>query len=208
MLVITNRTLCSDDFLHRINEIASQHPEGIILREKDMEPDSYLQLANECNKICKNYNVSFGINGGIEAARQLGISWIHLSVPLFIKYHNDIGDFKRIGVSVHSLEEAIKMEELGASYLIAGHIFTTKCKEDLKPRGTIFLRQICDNVSIPVYGIGGIHLNNISQIMDTKAAGFCIMSELMECENPGDRVKTYNLLKPYKSSKVTRSIHE
>ena len=50
----------------------------------------------------------------------------------------------------------MEAERLGATYVTAGHIFTTDCKKGLPPRGLDFLKNVCDAVTIPVYGIGGI----------------------------------------------------
>ena len=66
--------------------------------------------------------------------------------------------FKVIGTSVHSVEDAIKAEQLGATYMTAGHIFATDCKKGLPPRGLDFLKNVCDAVEIPVYAIGGINI--------------------------------------------------
>ena len=48
-----------------------------------------------------------------------------------------------VGVSVHTVEEAIFVEKHGGSYLMAGHIFATDCKKGLMPRGIEFLKEIC-----------------------------------------------------------------
>ena len=50
----------------------------------------------------------------------------------------------------------MEAERLGAAYVTAGHIFTTDCKKGLPPRGLDFLKNVCDAVTIPVYGIVGI----------------------------------------------------
>ena len=86
-----------------------------------------------------------------------------------------------IGASVHSPEEAVLAEKLGASWLIAGHIFATACKPDLPPRGLDFLRNVCSSVSIPVYAIGGITPERLPAIMQAGAAGCCGMSQMMQC---------------------------
>ena len=65
-------------------------------------------------------------------------------------------NLQRLGISIHSVEEAKEAEQLGASYLTAGHIYATDCKRGLPPRGLGFLKEVCREVSIPVYGIGGI----------------------------------------------------
>lgn len=92
---------------------------------------------------------------------------------------------KVIGTSVHSLEEALEAERLGASYVTAGHIFSTECKPGLEPRGLTFLQKICEGVKIPVYAIGGIHPENLEKIAQTGAAGACMMSEFMRAEYTG-----------------------
>ena len=47
------------------------------------------------------------------------------------------------------------------------------------------MKEVCDAVTIPVYGIGGIGPGNISQVRETGAAGACVMSRLMTCDAPG-----------------------
>jgi thiamine-phosphate pyrophosphorylase len=69
-----------------------------------------------------------------------------------------------IAVSVHSKDEAIKACSLGASFLIAGHIFETDCKKGVVPRGLIFLKEIVNTVKIPVFSIGGITLLNVPEV--------------------------------------------
>ena len=75
-----------------------------------------------------------------------------------------------------------KAQELGASYVTAGHIYATDCKKGLQPRGLDFLRQVCAAVDLPVYAIGGIKFDE-TQWMSLKecgAAGGCIMSGMMK----------------------------
>jgi thiamine-phosphate pyrophosphorylase len=65
-------------------------------------------------------------------------------------------------------------------FLIVGHIFETDCKKGLKPRGTDFLKEICDNVNLPVFAIGGINEHTIKHLQDINIEGVCLMSGLMK----------------------------
>ena len=85
----------------------------------------------------------------------------------------------KIGTSVHSIEQAKEAVALGASCMTAGHIFSTQCKPGLAPRGIDFLKNICQTVQVPVFGIGGIHPDNMQKVLDAGAAGVCMMSEMM-----------------------------
>lgn len=87
---------------------------------------------------------------------------------------------KRIGTSIHSVEDAIFAESHGADYITAGHIFTTDCKKGLPGRGINWLKSICNAVSIPVYAIGGISDANVSMLSDCNISGYCMMSASMK----------------------------
>ena len=80
---------------------------------------------------------------------------------------------------------------VGAHCLVAGHIFSTACKPGLPPRGIGFLRAVCQSVSIPVFAIGGMSAERVSEVMGAGAAGICVMSELMTCSDPGNRIREY-----------------
>ncbi len=90
----------------------------------------------------------------------------------------------KIGRSVHSLEEAIDSEKAGADYLMFGHLFATKSKANLPPRGVEQLADICRSVSIPVIAIGGIVPETVSKLSNIKLSGIAIMSFVMTSDNP------------------------
>ena len=81
----------------------------------------------------------------------------------------------KIGVSVHSLEQALSAQELGADYVVAGHIFDTPSHALERGRGLKFLLEICENLSIKTYAIGGINFENLGKVKDAGAAGTYMM---------------------------------
>ncbi len=99
--------------------------------------------------------------------------------------------FRIIGASCHSVEDALEAQALGCTYITAGHIFATDCKKGVPPRGLAFLREVCRSVSIPVYAIGGINEKNYLQVLQTGAAGACIMSGLMCCESAEEYLRGF-----------------
>ena len=99
--------------------------------------------------------------------------------------------FSVLGASCHSVEDAVEAEKLGCTYLTAGHVFATDCKRGLPGRGLDFLKAVCQSMSIPVYAIGGISPENIADVRKAGAAGACVMSGLMGCENPSDFLKKF-----------------
>ncbi|MDY3249524.1 MAG: thiamine phosphate synthase [Candidatus Choladocola sp.] len=181
IIAVSNRHLCSRPLTVQTARVCECHPYAFLLREKDLTEPAYAKLAADILDICRSYRVPCILHTYPEAARILKCDSIHLPLDLLRKQYSDLGDFTVIGTSVHSVEEAQEAERLGATYITAGHIYTTDCKKGLPPRGTDFLRSVCSRVSIPVFAIGGIHPDpvQIREITDCGASGGCMMSEMM-----------------------------
>lgn len=190
IVCITNRNLCSGDFLTRIEEIAANQPAALILREKDLNEAQYVKLAEKVMKICERYNVNCILHCFAETAAHLGANALHMPLPLLKEMtEKDRKHFSILGASCHSPEEALEAQELGCTYITASHIFKTSCKEGLPEKGIDFLQNICRSRNIPVYALGGINQDNICSLTDSGAAGACIMSGFMQCENVNDYFK-------------------
>lgn len=194
IICVTNRHLCKDDYRERLVKIAKAHPGGIILREKDMSEEEYRELAKWFLPICRKEGTGIFLHYFYEVAMELKPDGLHLPLPLLEKICFEKGVLKadnlsdklgvtHLGASCHSLEDAIKAEQLGCTYILAGHIYDTDCKKNLSGRGVGFLKEITNKTTIPVYAIGGITPNNIKEVRAAGAAGACIMSSAMESEN-------------------------
>lgn len=184
VIVVTNMGICKDDFFKRLEEIVCVKPDAVILREKALSTEEYQNLAEKCKKICDKYKVDLIANTFISPARKAGIRKIQLPMTEFLKKCNELSDFEEIGVSVHSLDEAVLAEKLGATFLVAGHIYMTPSKPDKPSRGIEFIENICKRVSIPVMAIGGITPARVHEVTKAGAKGVCVMTPLMTCENP------------------------
>lgn len=181
IICVTNRHISEKPLPEQVKVVCNVHPKAIILREKDLPEDEYMILANEILDICTKNGVKCILHFYSNVARKLKCDAIHM--PLFKLRENQesLSGFKIIGTSVHSVEEAIEAQNLGATYISAGHIFATDCKKGVPPRGLEFLKEVCRAVTIPVYAIGGIKLSKgqMNDIIDCGAKGGCIMSEMM-----------------------------
>ena len=186
ILCITNRSLCGDDFLVRLERIASGRCAGIILREKDLSAKESEVLAEKVLPIVRARQVPCILHSYPQAAEHLGVDAIHLPLPVLKSLSGQQRrNFRVLGASCHTVEEAREAERLGCTYITAGHIFYTDCKKGLAPRGLHFLQRVCREVSIPVWAIGGICPDNFHLVKGAGARGGCVMSALMSCEDPG-----------------------
>lgn len=184
VVAVTNRHLAKRPYEEQIERICRLGPAAVIVREKDLLEETYADLAGRVKTICESYGVPCIYHTYLVAARQAGARRLHLPLALLRYWGGDQSwrkDFDQIGASVHSVEEAREAAGLGADYLAAGHLYVTDCKKGLAPRGIQFLREVCQAVPIPVYGIGGIHpgAGQVEEVCSCGAAGACIMSGMM-----------------------------
>ena len=196
--IISNRKLCENENLEKqIEKIFSDYKRKIILenfeivaltlREKDLNKNEYLKLIEKVYPICQKYKINLILhqNYDLNLDDKYKIDGIHLSYDIFKSLNQNIKaelikKYKRIGVSIHSLEEAKDVESLGASYVVAGHIFKTDCKKGLEPRGLKFVEDLSSILTIPIFAIGGIDEKNSLSVIDSGAFGICMMSSMMK----------------------------
>ncbi|WP_339120663.1 thiamine phosphate synthase [Fusobacterium nucleatum] len=195
--IITNRKLCENENLEKqIEKIFSAYKRKIILedfeiialtlREKDLDKNEYLKLVGKIYPICQKYKIDLILhqNYDLNLDEKYNIGGIHLSYEIFKSLNKNIREelikkYKKIGVSIHSIDEAKEVEMLGATYIVAGHIFVTECKKDLKPRGLNFIKNLSSILTIPIFAIGGINQENSNLVLNSGAFGVCMMSSLM-----------------------------
>ena len=196
--IISNRKLCENENLEKqIEKIFSTCKRKIFLenfeiialtlREKDLDKNEYLNLVEKIYPICKKYRINLILhqNYDLNLDKKYKIEGIHLSYEIFKSLNKNIREelikkYKKIGVSIHSLDEAKEVESLGATYVVAGHIFKTDCKKGLEPRGLNFIKELSLILTIPIFAIGGINQKNYDLVINSGAFGVCMMSSLME----------------------------
>ena len=185
IICVTNRHLCREDISERVRRLAAARPKAIILREKDLEPEEYRALAERALVACAEFGTPCVLHNFAGVARELEAKALHLPLPALRQLSAaERAAFPVLGASCHSVEDAREAEDLGCSYITAGHIFATDCKRGLPGRGLDFLARVCRGVTIPVYAIGGIAPESIANLRAAGAAGACVMSGAMTCADP------------------------
>ena len=152
----------------------------LILREKDLSKEAYAHLAKLILSRMGDEREKVILHTYWEAAMELNCPAVHLPMSIFKNHSRELQYFKTIGVSAHSLEDGLYAQQWGATYITASHIFPTACKEGMEPKGLEFLINICKNVKIPVYALGGICEKNEHLVIEAGAKGACRMSDYMK----------------------------
>lgn len=89
----------------------------------------------------------------------------------------------RLGVSVHSLEDAKIAEKKGADYIFYGHMYPSNSKPGLAPRTLPSLQEICDVINLPVIAIGGITPQRVEELILAGASGIAVISGVLQSQD-------------------------
>ena len=106
------------------------------LREKELGEEEFLREAKDMKALAAAYHVPFVINDNVELALAIGADGgpCGPAVERCVKVREKLGPDKIIGVSAHSVEEAIEAEKNGADYLGAGAVFSTSQPREMRER--------------------------------------------------------------------------
>jgi len=183
-IAVTDRRHCCRPLLTQLELICAAGADAVVLREKDLSPEKFEELAAAVLPICRRHGTELCLNTFASAAVRLGIGSVLLPAPLFRSQPRP--PVARVGVSVHSRAEGEEYIARGVDFLVYGNVFPTTCKPGLPGRGFDELRQLCLDNEVPVYAIGGITPENVQVVRDQGADGVCFMSGLMLAEDPAD----------------------
>ena len=150
------------------------------LREKELDDEAFLKEAVEIHALCQRYGVPFFVNDNVDIAIRCHAEGIHVGQEdmAAAQVRQRVGDEMMIGVSVHSVEEALEAVRHGADCLGVGAAFSTHTKADVDVLPEGMMKAICDAVDIPVVAIGGIHRENLLQLAGCGEAGIAVISAI------------------------------
>lgn len=153
------------------------------VREKDdmrLSHDEYLKEALQLRDLCHRYQVPFVIDDDVDLALETDADGVHVGQNDMEagNVREKLGPDKILGVSAHTVKEALLAQERGADYLGVGAVFPTGSKDDAEQVDRAVLSEICRAVDIPVIAIGGITRDNVLSLSGTGIAGIAVISAI------------------------------
>ena len=185
-MLITDRTRLRG---RPLEEVASQAVDGganvVQLREKDLAGGELYELAITLRAVLRG-RALFVVNDRADIALAAGADGVHLperSIPIRAA-REFVGESCLIGRSVHSVEAAVRAEQEGADYIVAGTVFATASKAGRTAAGTGLVREVADAVRVPVVAVGGITEGNIAEVVAAGASGVAVIGAIMDANDP------------------------
>ena len=155
----------------------------IQLREKRWDKDRIKQEAIKLLRICRENNVLFIVNDYVDIALEIGADGVHLGQSdMPIKEARKIcGDKLIIGLSTHSVEQAVKADKENVDYITIGPVFKTRAKDYTV--GPEIIKEILKKIKMPLIAIGGINRDNIDSVLWQGAKSVAVISAVVGAED-------------------------
>ena len=186
LYAVTDRAWLKDQTLYEQVEATLKGGVTCVqLREKELGDEDFLSEALEIGALCKRYNVPFFINDNVEVAIKCKADGIHVGQDDMSAedVRKLVGDDMMLGVSVHTVKEALDAVKAGADCLGVGAMYSTATKEDADVVSMEALKDICAAVDVPVVAIGGLGKHNIMKLAGTGVDGVALVSAIFSADD-------------------------
>lgn len=160
----------------------------IQVRAKKEKSSKLLKLAHAVVRAAQETPVLVIINDDIEAAYETGADGVHLgqedwaAIPRAERHQRLMG-LEILGISTHSLKQAMEAERDGANYIGVGPVHATGTKPEHTPVGIGLVHQVAVRVHTPFFAIGGIKLENIGDVLAAGATRVAVVSAILNAKD-------------------------
>ncbi|MGG7097257.1 thiamine phosphate synthase [Clostridium sardiniense] len=182
--LVTDYRIPFEELLEKTEEALKAGVKLIQYRDKDISTKLMCDRAEKLCNLCKSYNAIFLVNDRVDVAMAIDADGVHVGQDDMdcSLARNLLGEDKIIGVSTKTLEESKKALEDGADYLGCGAIYSTSTK-DTSVLSISDLKEIKDNINLPIYGIGGINTENITDELKGLLYGVAVITAILNSDN-------------------------
>ena len=188
LYAVTNRAWVGKmTLMEQVEAVLKNGATCVQLREKDLDEASFLAEAREMAALCRRYHVPFIVNDNVDIAIACGADGVHVGQEDMAAgdVRRRVGPNMLVGVSAHTVEEALDAVKNGADYLGLGSVFSTSTKLDVDLMSRETLQAICRAVDVPTVAIGGISRKNILDLAGSGVDGVAVVSALFGAPDPG-----------------------
>ncbi|MFH1025396.1 MAG: thiamine phosphate synthase [Nitrospirota bacterium] len=181
---ITDRKVCSLSYEGMVRLVLESGVKWVQYRDKEGSRLDIYRNALNLRSITRDHNAVFIVNDHTDIALAVDADGVHLGqddLPAQ-KAREILGKNRLIGISTHTIEQAVHAEASGADYIGFGPIFRTETKDAGSPKGVAMLDQLRSRIHIPIVAIGGINLENVRSVLATGIDAVAVASAILRTD--------------------------
>jgi thiamine-phosphate pyrophosphorylase len=186
LLLVTDRKQSRAPLARVVDEALAAGCRWLSLRERDVSANEQLALARCLRSIARHRGARVTVHGDAAIAKEAGLDGAHLRAGADIATARALlGGEALIGVSVHSVIEAERLDPGMLDYAIVGPVYETASKPGYGPAlGPAGLAAFVRATPVPIIAIGGIEPRTVADVMASGAAGVAVMGPVMRADAP------------------------
>jgi thiamine-phosphate pyrophosphorylase len=190
LLVITDRTQAKQPLADILGPAFAAGCRWASVREKDLPREAQIVLARQMLPFARDWGARLTLHGSPVLARDGDLDGVHLSAGADAAAARAmLGRHALIGISIHTAEEAARLDPAVVDYAIAGPAYATPSKPNHGPiLGMVGIEKITDATKVPIIAIGGITPGAVAEMHVAGAAGVAVMGGVMRAADPAREV--------------------
>ncbi|MDH5786409.1 MAG: thiamine phosphate synthase, partial [Chromatiales bacterium] len=160
------------DYLARLEQRLQGGTRLMQFKAKGLDEATYRRLAEKVIVLAHRYDCKVLLTGELALVDQLGADGLHLdSKALSACSARPVALNLMLAVSGHTLAAMQKGEKLGADFGVLSPVNYTSAHPDIEPLGWEGLKEVCGAVSLPIYALGGVSVEDEENAKMAGAAG-------------------------------------
>ncbi len=186
LLIVTDRQQAKRPLEHILDGAFAAGCRWASVREKDLPGEEQIVLARLLLPLARDWGVRLTLHGSPMLARDADLDGVHLSAGADAAAARQmLGRHALIGISIHKVKEAAKLDPHIVDYAIAGPAYATPSKPPHGPiLGMVGIQKIVDATKVPIIAIGGITAGAVPEMHVGGAVGVAVMGGVMRADDP------------------------
>ncbi len=189
--LITDRRAAKRGLAEAVELALAGGVDTIQVREKGAAASEVFASVVEIARLARGRDVRVLVNDRVDvtlAARAHGVHLAAKSLPPAVA-RGLLEPWQLLGVSVHSVDEAVAAARAGADYVTFGHLYPTWSHQGEPARGARALAEVVAAVDVPVLAIGGITAARVPDVLATGCAGVAVISAVLASDDPAEAAR-------------------
>ncbi len=163
-----------EEFLRQLPVAIENGLRLLQIREKNMTACQLKRLVDQVLPITAPAGVTTLLNSAVSVELRERFSGIHLTSNHLMKIDKR-PDFEHVAASCHNRQELNQAIKLGLDFVVLSPVFKTASHPDAIPLGISGMSKIIAECPIPVYALGGMTLDHLTEIQSHGAHGIAMM---------------------------------
>ncbi|MGR3310815.1 MAG: thiamine phosphate synthase [Candidatus Brocadiales bacterium] len=185
LYVLISSQACKLTSWHACKQAIEGGADAIQVREKNMDDDTFMMLAEKIREATSRAGIIFIVNDRPKIAKKVDADGVHIGQH-DVSIHdarNILGEEKIIGISTHRIEQARKAVSDGANYISAGPVYATKTKPHEPAVGLGYIDEVAREIETPFFAIGSITIENLEDVLRAGASRVAACSAIIGSRN-------------------------